>query len=138
MTVRRLIFTLVAMIATTMGMSSRSAAQTAGSPAAVAGGGTTEGVVHVAWVAGWSTLHPGGLSALAAGMEPGLLHALEFEEPCEGDLNGDGIITTSDLLILLSDFGTLTGGPADFNGDGVVGTGDLLIFLGLFGADCSP
>lgn len=92
--------------------------------------------IQVTWVAGWSTLHPGG--ADGSSMEPGLLHAWEGPFECLGDLNGDGVITTSDLLLLLSGFGTSVSGPPDLNGDTVVGTGDLLIFLGVFGGDCSP
>lgn len=47
-----------------------------------------------------------------------------------GDVNGDGIVNTEDLLLLLGAWGPNPGHPADFDGDGVVGTSDLLILLG--------
>ncbi|MCB9838725.1 MAG: hypothetical protein H6813_05250 [Phycisphaeraceae bacterium] len=48
------------------------------------------------------------------------------------DLNGDGIVDTADLGILLGAFGT-NNPAADVNGDGVVDTADLGILLGVFG-----
>jgi len=45
-----------------------------------------------------------------------------------GDLNGDGVVDSSDLGILLAAWGA-TGHPADLDGDGVVGSGDLGILL---------
>ncbi len=46
------------------------------------------------------------------------------------DLNGDGIVSTADLLLLLSSWGEIGDCPlADLNGDGVVGTADLLLLL---------
>lgn len=105
-------------------------------PLQAACGGAVEGGIHVSWVAGWNTLHPGGLEAGFVGLEPGILHAFEMVPDCPGDLNGDGLVSTADLLVLLSAFGSVATGPVDFNGDGIVGTGDLLVFLGLFGGDC--
>jgi hypothetical protein len=50
------------------------------------------------------------------------------------DLNDDGIITTSDLLVFLGSFGCVGEDCiGDLNGDGLVNTFDLLIFLSLFG-----
>jgi uncharacterized protein (DUF2141 family) len=55
-----------------------------------------------------------------------------FGRCCVGDLNGDGVIDTADLGILLANFGG--GGPVgDLNGDGVVDTSDLGILLANFG-----
>lgn len=57
----------------------------------------------------------------------------------QADFNGDGCVTTADLLILLGHFGTnVTPGnfqsvAADLNCDGVISTSDLLIYLGFFG-----
>ena len=45
------------------------------------------------------------------------------------DLDGDGIVGTSDLLQLLSVWGFCPGCPEDLNGDQFVGTADLLILL---------
>ena len=49
------------------------------------------------------------------------------------DLDGDGAVGVSDLLILLSAWGKNPGHPADFNGDGTVGVSDLLALLGNWG-----
>jgi hypothetical protein len=53
---------------------------------------------------------------------------------CLGDLDGDGLVSTSDLLMLLGAWGD-AGGPADLDGDGLVSTSDLLLLLGAWG-DC--
>jgi hypothetical protein len=53
-----------------------------------------------------------------------------------GDLNGDGVINVSDLLILLGAWGDCPASgpcPADLNGDGTVNVSDLLILLGNWG-----
>ncbi len=61
--------------------------------------------------------------------------------PRVGDLDGDGVTGSSDLITLLGDWGvcredraTLCPGPvfcpSDLDGDGVVGTGDLILLLG--------
>jgi hypothetical protein len=48
-----------------------------------------------------------------------------------GDLDGDGLVSTSDLLMLLGMWGACDADcPADLDGDGVVGTSDLLLLLG--------
>jgi hypothetical protein len=53
-----------------------------------------------------------------------------------GDLNGDGVVNVSDLLILLGQWGScadVNNCPADLNGDGVVNVSDLLILLSNWG-----
>ena len=55
---------------------------------------------------------------------------------CPGDLNGDGIVDTADLGVLLGQFGTANS-LADINGDGVVDTADLGILIGAFGTSCN-
>ncbi|MGB0172346.1 MAG: GC-type dockerin domain-anchored protein, partial [Flavobacteriales bacterium] len=55
---------------------------------------------------------------------------------CPPDLDNDGLITVSDALLLLGDFGCLADCMADLNGDGQVTTSDMLVFLGAFGSDC--
>ena len=52
------------------------------------------------------------------------------------DLDEDGNVGTTDLLIVLGAWGTNPGGPPDFNGDGTVDTIDLLILLGAWGPVC--
>jgi len=62
---------------------------------------------------------------------------LEEQLPCLGDFNDDGLRNTSDLLILLSDFGCNSGCIADdLSGDNLVNATDLLLFLGVFGTPC--
>lgn len=57
---------------------------------------------------------------------------------CEGDLNGDGLIDTTDLSLLLGVFGQSgIGINADLTGSGVVDTADLSILLGRFGTQCN-
>jgi hypothetical protein len=57
---------------------------------------------------------------------------------CAGDLTGDGLIDTADLVEFLGAFGTAvpTGSPSDIEPDGVVNTADLVRFLGVFGGQC--
>jgi hypothetical protein len=54
--------------------------------------------------------------------------------PCPGDVDGDGIVSVTDLLIILAAWGPNAGHPADLDFDGVVGVNDLLIVLGSWGA----
>ncbi|MHC4429084.1 MAG: hypothetical protein ACYS0D_10865 [Planctomycetota bacterium] len=53
------------------------------------------------------------------------------------DLDGDGTVSTADLLILLGTWGPCPESPgtcpADLDGDGTVATGDLLILLAAWG-----
>jgi hypothetical protein len=56
--------------------------------------------------------------------------------PTYGDFNTDDNITTSDMLLLLSQFGTTVNDNnmyLDYNNDGVIGQADLLGFLSNFG-----
>jgi hypothetical protein len=56
---------------------------------------------------------------------------------CLGDLDNDGNIGTSDLLLLLAEMGCIDdcGGP-DLNNDQVVNTQDILIMLAVYGTSC--
>ena len=65
----------------------------------------------------------------------GSARVYSFVEECFGDLNGDGVIDTADLGVLIADFGqkSLT---ADLNGDGIVDTADLGLLIGVFGQSC--
>ena len=53
------------------------------------------------------------------------------EEPCTGDLNGDGEVGFSDLQLILSAWETSTAGDA--NGDGVTNFSDLQVILSAWG-----
>lgn len=52
---------------------------------------------------------------------------------CPGDINDDRVVNTSDLLILLGEWGQ-PDSPADVDGDGDVDTSDLLMLLAAWGA----
>ena len=81
---------------------------------------------------GWFTM-AGDVSANRIAAWPGCLD----DEPCHpADLNCDGIVDASDLLILLSEWGKCADPddcPADINDDGVVDSSDLLILLSNWG-----
>lgn len=51
--------------------------------------------------------------------------------PCPADLDGDGVVSASDLANLLGSWGNV--GPGDFDGDGAVGPPDLATLLGSWG-----
>lgn len=54
--------------------------------------------------------------------------------PCTGDINGDGSVGITDLLLLLAAWGPhSTPHPADLDGDFIVGIVDLLLLLGNWG-----
>jgi hypothetical protein len=64
---------------------------------------------------------------------------IDAESFCWGDINGDLIIGSSDLLDLLAHWGE----PADdcllcdLNYDGIIGVSDLNVLLSVWGTDCS-
>lgn len=64
------------------------------------------------------------------------LEAVANTECCTGDFNCDGLVGIADLLILLSEYGCLSGCSTDLSGDGIVGAADQLDFQGLFGNIC--
>jgi hypothetical protein len=56
---------------------------------------------------------------------------------CPEDLNDNGMVEVSDVLLLLSDFGCNTEcSVADINGDGNVSVADVLLLLAAFGEAC--
>jgi hypothetical protein len=50
----------------------------------------------------------------------------------EGDLDGDGIVSASDIGIMLLDFGLCLDCPSDLDGNGTVDDGDISLLLLLF------
>ncbi|MCA9290633.1 MAG: FG-GAP repeat protein [Phycisphaerales bacterium] len=50
------------------------------------------------------------------------------------DLNGDGVVGSADLSILLAAWGA--SGPSDLDGDGVTGSADLALLLAAWGEGC--
>ena len=68
--------------------------------------------------------------------------AVEEEEPpaneCPEDLDGDGVVSVGDVLMLLGEFGcAVECGSADLDADGLVGVTDILAMLNVFGTPCS-
>ena len=56
---------------------------------------------------------------------------------CAEDLNSNGMVEVSDVLILLADFGCDNEcSVADVNGDGMVSVADVLLLLAAFGEAC--
>jgi hypothetical protein len=51
--------------------------------------------------------------------------------PCDGDINEDGSVSVSDLLLAIDQWGG--SGSADINGDGIVDVSDVLIIVGNWG-----
>lgn len=60
----------------------------------------------------------------------------EVPADCPGDFDNDGLITTSDLLVVLGDYGCLSNCTADLDNDGIVSTSDILQFLSAYGTSC--
>ena len=56
--------------------------------------------------------------------------------PCNEDINGDGFIATSDVVLMLTEFGCSSGCQFDLDGDNTVGVTDLLMVLSRFGETC--
>ena len=55
---------------------------------------------------------------------------------CYSDFDGDGERTVTDLLLMLSEYGCLSGCTSDLNGDGLVTVVDLMNLLSNYGAPC--
>jgi hypothetical protein len=84
----------------------------------------------------------GTLDACGVCNGPGAVYAcgctMEGCVYCVGDFNDDGLIGTSDLLLLLSEFGCISNCTIDADFDGVTGVSDILVLLSAFGTNCSP
>jgi len=71
------------------------------------------------------------------GMNSGSARVFTINSLCPQDLNGDGVVDTADLGILLGSFGM--SGIGDLNLDGVIDTADLgLLIAGFSATDCIP
>ncbi len=55
------------------------------------------------------------------------------DTPCEGDTNGDGAVNVADILIVIGEWGSTSGGGGDVDGDGNVNVTDLLLVIANFG-----
>lgn len=58
---------------------------------------------------------------------------LESDEPCVGDLDGNGVVDGADLAAVLGSWGKCTGCAADLDGNGLVDGADLAAVLGAWG-----
>ena len=61
----------------------------------------------------------------------------QVNSACPGDLDGDLVVTVSDILNVLSEFGWAAKCTADLNGDGAVNVTDVLLVLSAFGTSCN-
>jgi hypothetical protein len=55
------------------------------------------------------------------------------DEILAGDVNGDGVVNVTDLLMVVGAFGPCPGCPEDIDGDGMAGASDILIVLSNWG-----
>lgn len=55
---------------------------------------------------------------------------------CLADFDQNGSVTSSDLSVILADYGCLVNCPSDLTNDGAVQINDLSLFLALFGTEC--
>jgi len=67
-----------------------------------------------------------------------LINPMGEPQVCLGDINGDGVVDTADLGLLISVFGEAPPflPEADLNDDGVADTADLGLLIGNFGTVC--
>jgi hypothetical protein len=105
----------------------------------------TDDSLTLAWVGIDSADSIVGLSA-GNGLDPNYFASDLSDEDsgCEsglpGDANGDGVVDTNDLLLIISGWGPCPPAPcpADVNGDGVVDTDDILLVIANWGNAGSP
>jgi len=60
----------------------------------------------------------------------------EFNSACLGDVDGDLVVSVSDILEVLGEFGCVSNCTNDVNGDGYVNVADVLLVLSSFGTVC--
>lgn len=58
---------------------------------------------------------------------------LQADDPCSGDIDGDGTVNGNDLATILGSWGACSGCAADIDGDGQVNGSDLATILGSWG-----
>ncbi|MBI1266535.1 MAG: hypothetical protein GC193_03785 [Cryomorphaceae bacterium] len=56
---------------------------------------------------------------------------------CLGDLNGDFVVNSADLIFFISDFGCSSNCTVDLTGDDVVNSADFILFLSQYGQSCN-
>jgi hypothetical protein len=94
---------------------------------------------HDSWTAHANGNHKRFSNALSNAAHENEIEPLVFSPQSTyilGDLNGDGVVDVSDLLLLLGAWGPCSAGqpcPADLIGNGTVGVSDLLTLLSNWG-----
>lgn len=85
-----------------------------------------------AWERWWADNGTLFVEDLAAGL------GCEFKPtaPCAVDLDSDGVVGTSDVMLILSEFGCSANCAFDLDGDTSVGVSDVLALLSQFGETC--
>jgi len=58
-------------------------------------------------------------------------------QTCPGDMDGDLVVSVSDVLDVLSEFGCASACTMDVNGDGATNVTDILLVLSAFGTTCN-
>lgn len=75
-------------------------------------------------------------SSFPGGEIRGHLNEVIVPPACPGDATGDGVVNSTDLNILLAEFGCLADCAADFDDDGDTDSSDLNALLANFGNPC--
>ena len=73
----------------------------------------------------------GNLRIVGAGIDMGCYEEQGPHSKCPADLNGDGIVNSADIGLLLSDWAF--DGPGDLNDDGTINAADLGLLLAEWG-----
>ena len=71
-------------------------------------------------------------SIVEAGIDNFQLEIVICGDDCIGDIDGDGNVSVTDLLMLIAAWGS-NDSSTDLDGDGIVAVGDLLIAIGAWG-----
>ena len=96
-----------------------------------------DGTLRLSWLGVSSDDSIVGLSR-GDGMPPAFIQS-DFttlpgcDELLAGDVNGDGVVDVTDLLMIISAYGPCPGCPEDLDGDGLAGATDILIVLANWG-----
>ena len=72
-------------------------------------------------------------SIVEAGIDNFQLEVVVCGDGCLGDIDGDGNVNVTDLLMIIADWGS-NDSSADLDGDGIVAVGDLLIAIANWGS----
>lgn len=78
----------------------------------------------------WNTADKPYTAVVISGEFEGI--PIEYEE-IPGDNDGNGIVNSGDLILLLSEFGCTENCQFDYNSNGIVGTDDLIFLISMFG-----